>query len=373
MEEVKININDAKKAIYFIANLTQMQGDKPMQGALSSKADYMGGIMDRWINIIPESVLFNKIILPRVFNGENIEVINDYYDYNPKIAGIAPDVIGIKYKKDIIPFVKYNNTWIALENRPQIEVKTFKKNQYMVSLRNQNYDNKYLVVAEANFRIDYLIPLLNKSLFSKHVFLDLHMNDKIFIISNEGGKIAQPHKVELSDKTLGSVKLLKVTTALEFMKKAVKCESRVSVIYIKTCEEYTSSRLINFKSEKLSDYCKLDKNGLYYFIPSWYEKIYKDGVKAKSTGFYASSIKDIELLKKNKSSFYIKAKKDCMWQSFELKKDHIYIIKTGILDRSSNDSEEYFMSKYDINMLSDSMENLSNDLKQVVFDYKNDK
>ena len=83
MNEVKISINDAKKAVYFIANLTQMQG------ALTSKADYMGGIFDRWINIIPESVLFNKIILPQVFKGEKVEVITDYYDYNPKTAGIA--------------------------------------------------------------------------------------------------------------------------------------------------------------------------------------------------------------------------------------------------------------------------------------------
>ena len=95
MKEVKININDIKKAVYFIANLTQMQGDRPMQGALSSKADYMGGIFDRWINIIPESVIFNKIVLPEVFNGEEVEVITDYYDYNPRFAGIAPDVIGI--------------------------------------------------------------------------------------------------------------------------------------------------------------------------------------------------------------------------------------------------------------------------------------
>ena len=51
MNEVKINIDDIKKAVYFIANLTQMQGDRPMQGALTSKADYMGGIFDRWINI----------------------------------------------------------------------------------------------------------------------------------------------------------------------------------------------------------------------------------------------------------------------------------------------------------------------------------
>ena len=83
MNEVKININDIKKAVYFIANLTQMQGDRPMQGALTSKADYMGGIFDRWINIIPESVLFNKIILPRVFENEKVDLIEiETADYN---------------------------------------------------------------------------------------------------------------------------------------------------------------------------------------------------------------------------------------------------------------------------------------------------
>ena len=60
--EVIVNIEDIKKAVYFISNLTQMQGNRPMRGALNSKGDYMGGIFDRWINIIPEGVIFNKII-----------------------------------------------------------------------------------------------------------------------------------------------------------------------------------------------------------------------------------------------------------------------------------------------------------------------
>lgn len=374
MNEVKISINDAKKAVYFIANLTQMQGDRPMQGALTSKADYMGGIFDRWINIIPESVLFNKIILPQIFKGEKVEVITDYYDYNPKTAGIAPDVIGIKYKKRAIPFVKFDNHWFPIEKRPQIEVKTFKKNQYMISLRNQGYDQKYLVMAEANFRVDYLIPLLNKALFSKQIFLDLHMDDKIFIISNDEGNIAQPHKVELSDNTLGSVKLLVVTTAEDFMKKAVKCESRVSIEYIKTCEEYSSSRLKDAYCGNLLDYCTENENGLYYFNSKWYKSVdeegftYKNGKKVRTTGFYVSSPEDIDILKINKNSFYIKAKKDCMWQNNNLLSDHVYRITFDILDRSSNDGEEYFMSKNDVDKLNDSMNKLASDLKQAVLD-----
>ena len=374
MNEVKININDAKKAVYFIANLTQMQGDRPMQGALSSKADYMGGIFDRWINIIPESVLFNKIILPQVFKNDKVEVITDYYDYNPKIAGIAPDVIGIKYKKKAIPFVKFDNHWYPIENRPQIEVKTFRKNQYMISLRNQGYDEKYLVMAEANFRVDYLVPILNKALFSNQVFMDLHMDDKIFIVSNDEGNIAQPHKVELSDKTLGSVKLLIVTTAEDFMKKAVKCEARVSIEYIKTCDEYSPNKLKNAYCGKLLDYCTACNNGLYYFNSKWYENVdekgftYKSGKKVRTTGFYASSPEEIDILKINKSNFYIKAKKDCMWQNNHLLSDHVYKITFDILDRSSNDGEEYFMSKHDVNRLNDSMNKLASDLQQSVND-----
>ena len=65
---------------------------------------------------------------------------------------------------------------------------------------------------------------------------------------------------------------------------------------------------------------------------------------------------------------YIKAKKDCMWQNNNLLSDHVYRITFDILDRSSNDGEEYFMSKHDIDKLNDSMNKLASDLKQAVLD-----
>ena len=371
MNEVKVNVNDVKKAVYFIANLTQMQGNRPMQGALTSKADYMGGIFDRWINIIPESVLFNKIILPVAFPKDKVEVVTDYYDYNPKFAGIAPDVIGIKYNNHTIPFVQFDNHWYPVPNKPQIEVKTFKKNQYMVSLRNQGYDQKYLVMAETDFRVDYLIPLMNEALFSDDIFIDLHMDDKIFIISNTEGIIGQPHKVELSDKSLGTVKLLVVTTAQDFMKKATKCEGRVSIEYIKSVEENNGSRIPSEPIANLSDYCEKNENGLYYFNSNWYDKVedgftFKDGKKVRTTGFYLTSANDLDILKINKKNFYVRALKDCKWQNETLLKDHIYKISFDILDRSSNDGEEYFMSKNDINRLNDFLDKLTFDLRKAV-------
>lgn len=52
----------------------------------------------------------------------------------------------------------------------------------MVSLRNQGYDNKYLVLAETNFRVDYLVPLINEEIYSDDIYNELYMNDDIFII-----------------------------------------------------------------------------------------------------------------------------------------------------------------------------------------------
>ena len=155
------------------------------------------------------------------------------------------------------------------------------------------------------------------------------------------------------------------------MKKAVKCEGRVSIEYIKSCEEYIGSRLPEEACSNLNDLCT-DKNGLYYFNSKWYDDIdsegitYKNGKKVRTTGFYASSPKDMDILKINKNNFYVKVKNDCFWQNEKLSKNHIYKISFDILDRGSNDGEEYFMSKNDINRLDDYMDNLASDLKKAV-------
>lgn len=63
MITIPINKNDILKSIYFITAIIQKQTSGSMQGALSSKGDLMDGIFDRWINTVPESIIFNKIIL----------------------------------------------------------------------------------------------------------------------------------------------------------------------------------------------------------------------------------------------------------------------------------------------------------------------
>ena len=202
MKRVSISKNDILKSVYFITAITQKQNSATMQGALSSKGDLMGGIFDRWINTVPESVVFNKLILPDIDESRSTEIISDFYLYDPRTAGIAPDVIGLRTGNKIIPFTIFNEKWISVDGMPQIEIKTFKKPQKMISLRNQAYDDKYLVMSESEFRIDYLLPFFDSNIFAEEIHQNLVMDDSTFIISNLEKKIQGIDKLILPMKPL---------------------------------------------------------------------------------------------------------------------------------------------------------------------------
>lgn len=365
--DVKVDVNDIKKAIYFISNLTQMQGNRPMHGALSSKDDYMGGIFDRWINIIPEAVIFNKIILPKLKTNKKTEVITDYYDYNPKDVGIAPDVIGIMVDDKPIPFVEFNNGWKPIKDKPQIEIKSFKTKQKMVSLRNQNYDDKYLILAETNFRIDYLIPLIDEKFFFDEVYNNLHMNDDIFIKNNSENLIEQPKKIDYSNKEIGTINLLCITTAKDFMDNSIKCSAGVSVEYFCGVEEHTSNRNVNKSFGSLSELCNINDNGLLRMNSTWYTHFRADE-KIKTLDFYLSDIDAIEVLKILKGKIIVRALKNCTWENVQLEKNKTYDIIIKSLDRGSSTGDEYFMLKTSIQNLKNYEENLLSEFQKIIQD-----
>ena len=113
MEEISFNKDDIIERVYFITKLVQNQKGTTMQGALTSKSDSMGGIFDRFINTISDSLVFEKIILPQINTNKKVHVINDYYFYDPKksVSGIAPDIFGITVNGKPIRFTKFNNKW----------------------------------------------------------------------------------------------------------------------------------------------------------------------------------------------------------------------------------------------------------------------
>ena len=125
MDKITFYKEDILKRAYFITKLVQNQKGTTMQGALTSKSDSMGGIFDRFINTLSDSLVFEKIILPQLDVNKNVSVINDYYYYKPNknVAGIAPDIFGLIINGKAIPFTIFNNKWEAVKGMPQIEVK----------------------------------------------------------------------------------------------------------------------------------------------------------------------------------------------------------------------------------------------------------
>lgn len=380
MRRVEIKKNDILKAIYFITAITQKQQGASMQGALSSKGDLMGGIFDRWINTVPEGILFNNIILPDISDGKDVEIITDFYLYDPKTAGIAPDVIGIKVDDRIIPFVLFNERWETVDSMPQIEVKTYKKPQKMVSLRNQNYDEKYLVMAESEFRIDYLLPFFSSDIFDDEIYERLHMNDTAFIVSNTENRIHQTDQVDVSDDSIGAVTLLKITNAKAYMDNSTLCEGNVSVQYLTGIEQKRNNPNGELLNTPISQYCEITDCGLYRFNENWYEGVAEQNVPYytkrtrggnieflyRTLDISIENIQAIKVLKKSMSSMYIKTEENASINGYPLVENCIYKIDFQLLDRSSNDGEEYFMQKNLLQFIPDFEEELKNTLSQII-------
>ena len=98
MNTVEVKRDDVIKQMYFVLAIAQ-KCNNPMHSRTSNKDDYMGGIIDRFINTLPESVIFEKILFPKLKGNKNIELIRDFYSYSPEEAKIAPDLLGIKVDK----------------------------------------------------------------------------------------------------------------------------------------------------------------------------------------------------------------------------------------------------------------------------------
>lgn len=372
-KEIEIKRDDIIPYVYFVCSLAS-ESQTGMFGGLSLKSDYIGGIFDRWINIIPESIVFDKCILPivskRIDKKYEIKVFSDFYKYDPKYVGIAPDVIGLKKDNKIIPFVKYDDTkeekgyWVKQPNCPLIEVKSFKEKDYMISLRDQNYSGKYLVIVAVKLSIDYLLPFFNKDLFidSNIKILDMP-ND--FVVSNQKGLLKNTKIFSFDKDNIGTLKLLSINTADDFMSISTKCFSGQSPRYFRNIIE----RKINKKNIAipLKKICSLKQSGLYKVD----DRIFETPL-IKTLDISISDINSLEFIGNTKDKIVIKSNKDGVEiNGFQLKKEIQYNIEFGILDRSngkgiidetSDAGSEYFMNKYAIAYLPSKAEELISEI-----------
>lgn len=376
---IEIRRNDILPYIYFVCSIAQKSANG-MHGALSSKSDFIGGIFDRWINIIPESLIFNKLILEDVRQiskaDTSLSVYSDFFHYNPKIVGIAPDVLGIKIDGKVIPFVKYDDTvsgknfWVPQSGCPQIEVKSFKGKQYMVSLRNQSYNDKYLVMVEMNLDPDYLLPFFNSRLLND-IYTDLKMPSD-FIISNNENYLEDTSTVSFDNSILGYIDLLSVTTASDFMNMSTKCLHGESPRYLRDVSERKVLIKGYVLDRPLSLYTTKKSGNIYVFNSEW-NTIFQVQ-KVKTLDVILQNPENIFIVKVNKTSIVTYAKGNAQINEFTLIKGRQYSFSFDILNRSkdteiselNDNGSEYFLNKFLLNSIPNKYDQLVNELSKVV-------
>lgn len=376
MKNIPIYKEDVIKGVYFIVCLAQSQNSSSMHGTLSSKGDLIGGIFDRWVNTFPEAIVFNNGILPEISSGRKVEIVSDFYSYDPRFAGIAPDVIGLRIDGEVVPFIVFKNKWEAINEMPQIEIKTFKKPQKMVSLRNQGYDDKYLVMIESDFRIDYLVPFLENEIFSDETYRNMQMDDSKFIVEDVLGIMKHFERVEYNFNEIGKVSVLRITNSKSFMDNSTYCEGRVSVQRLNNIELYTGNRVREEMNVPLSNFVYKTDCGLYRYNSSWYDGVGEDNIpyfiksgnihKTRVLDFSCQNINSVVVIKRAKLAVYIKSVGICSINGHVLEQGKIYKLSFETLDRESNDNPEYFLQKELLNFIPDFEPELKSKLKKII-------
>ncbi|MEA4825132.1 MAG: hypothetical protein VB130_00635 [Clostridium sp.] len=354
---VNIMMEDIKPLMYFIFSMFE-QSNVHIQGT-SSKTDLIGGYIDRWINRIPESLIFNKLIL----KNRPYEVINDYFIYNTNSAKNAPDVIGIKdnYNK-IVKFAEFNdNTWEKCSRMPYIEVKTFRQAQKMLSVRDSQINKEhYYIIVESNFKNNYLKSLFKKELFNEQIYKHITMNEA-FIKSNKNDILIQPPKVEIAHNsyTIGTLKLLGIIKGKDLLNIGNKCMPKETIYYIKNI----------IKVEKIKS-PNLNKCINEFFIYNKKDKMCSENRwnDCQLINVCIEESENIIIRKLNKGSFYIETIGKCILDGKELESDNIYKIEIDKFERSSSWTE-YIALKNTFYKNIDRTEELVNKLDKIYNEY----
>lgn len=368
-ENKKIYKEDIIERVYFITKMIQNQKGTTMSGALTSKSDSMGGIFDRFINTISDSLVFEKIILPKIKTNKKVSVINDYFYYKPTKAnaGIAPDLFGLNINGKEIAFTEFFNKWEDVHGMPQIEVKTFKAKDQMITLRDQKY-KEYLIFVDLDLRIDYLVPFLDSNILNDKLVSKMKMNRELFIKEDKKSQIDEVTPINYSLDEIGNIELLSITSAEDFKKQATHCGGHISVRRMKSINVRTSKIKSNLLHDKLSKYADQSEHiaNLHKFNKAWRKK-YEINKNVELLDFSADNIEKIEICKYNKNGMVITALEDgCSFNGTKLEIGKQYTVEFATLDRTGNDGEEYFMQKQCAVYLNGLEKQLINQLKDIV-------
>lgn len=287
---VKITKEDLKRIIYFI--LMKFRTDPLHMQGTSSKRDFLGGYIERWFNKAAETLIFDELL-----KDKNYNVVSDYFLYGNDSDKNAPDVLGLKTNdKKIIPFVQYNNgTWEQCGSMPRIEVKVIRKDQALLGIREPQMIDDYYVFVESNLEEDYLNVIFEDNIFNKK-YLEELKNSSEFVKSDSDNQLI-PHSLMSKNAEIGTMRLLGIYKKSEIRDKFVMCASGVKPYYFGcTTDDF---------HKKLDDKPVIEKikieNGLCLY--NYDNEVYLP--------FLVDCACDsIDVLIKNKGSFYFEAKEN---------------------------------------------------------------
>lgn len=319
--DIEITKDELSKIIYFI--LMKFRGDPLHMQGTSSKRDFIGGYIERWVNKIAETAVFNDLL-----KGRGYEALPDYFVYGNDSEKNAPDILGLEKKGKIIPFTKYKNgKWITVDGMPRIEVKVFRKDQALVGVREPQMIDDYYVFVESNLESDYLTAIFENEIFSEKYFHQLKMPAEL-IESDIENQIIEPAKM-FKNKQIGKLRLLGIYSKQEVKQNTVLCGKGVKPYY------FSNAKNADVKRND-SDELQVGKDGLFTYEME--EGIYLPVLIKGAEG------KTIKISKKNKGSVYFYSPSDVAINGMECKAGMIKI-EYKKFDRSSS-WDENIASKY---------------------------
>lgn len=285
--EIQITKEELIRTIYFI--LMKYESDSLHMQGTSSKRDFVGGFIERWLNKLAETAVFDSLFANKLY-----DVVPDYFLYNNESEKNAPDILGIKDKNKIIPFVQYNNgRWETIGKNPRIEVKALRKDQYLLGIRQPQMIDDFYVFVESNLSPDYLTMIFDNEVFNEKNSEILKM-DPIFIKSDKNSSIISPIKPKKA-KIVGSFRLIGTYTKEQVLNNTLSCKPGVSPWYVRNVSN-VSRVTRSLKGEQIN----VENNKfVYHFSDLVYLPLAIEG-----------DLKNTHLIKLNKGSFFLKTDKN---------------------------------------------------------------
>lgn len=284
-----------------------------MQGT-SSKRDLVGGFIERWLNKLAETAVFDNLLQDKPYKA-----VPDYFLYNNESEKNAPDILGVKDNNKTIPFVQYNDgRWETVGNSPRVEVKALRKDQYLLGVRQPQMIDDYYVFVESDLSPDYLTMIFDNEVFNEKN-AELLKADPVFIKSDKNSSIISPVKPEKAE-IVGSFRLIGTYTKDQILENTLSCKPKVSPRYVKCVSNVAKvTKAQESKKIKVSNTKFIYENGGDTYLPISIE----------------GDTKSTFIVKENKGSVFLKTDKTLSINNKKMLPGFIKIELTKF-DRSSN-------------------------------------